>query len=78
MGMMPLISTVTGGVLSSPSVSYDKQTMLAMPDSRIIMASTAVRQSLVNKEFIDLHLAHSHLSDEQYWLLHIKVVLRGN
>jgi hypothetical protein len=77
--MMPLISTVTGGVLSLPSVSYDKQTMLAMPDNRIIIASTAVRKNLVNKEFIKSCTSPPvTLSDEQFWLLDIKVVLRRN
>ena len=52
LGTIPLNSIVTGGVLSSPSASYEKQTMLAIPDSRSIMASTALRKHFVRNEFI--------------------------
>jgi hypothetical protein len=56
---------VTGGVASLPSASYEKHTMLAMPDSRIIMASTALRKHLARSEFIVVaKIAVQYFGDE--------------
>jgi len=59
LGTMPLNSIVTGGVLSSPSASYEKQTMLASPESKSIMASTAHRKHLVRNEFIPMAMVRA-------------------
>ena len=79
LGTTPLNSIVTGGVLSSPSASYEKQTMPAIPESRSIMASTAQRKHLVRSEFIVVTIVDAdHCGDESFCLSDIKGVLTAN
>jgi hypothetical protein len=79
LGTTPLNSIVTGGVLSSPSASYEKQIMLASPESRSIMASTAQRKHLVRSEFMVVTIVGAeHCGDESFCSRDIKAVLTAN
>ena len=70
---------VTGGVLSSPSASYEKHTMPAIPESSSIMPSTALRKNFVRNGFISYYrIATEHFGDESFCSMQIKAALSVN
>ncbi len=78
-GTTPLNSIVTGGVVSSSSASYENDTMLAIAESRTMVASTKLRKHLVRNGLISCYkIAQKHFGDDLLCSLDIKAVLSAN